>query len=132
MSRGVNTAPADQAFEVSFLRLGLPSVSWRKLVLDAFELKFAGMPAAAQLARRVAGAGPLLRLWRSHGSVAKPKKVLDGMKASWIEGERIAWVKSPRNEMSRTGAQRPPAVHVTSPPAIECFTYRAAVENDKR
>src|SRR4051812_31199786 len=48
------------------------------------------------------------------------------MNASWIEGDRIACVKLPRNEMSFTGEYRPPVVQVTAPPETECFTYRAA------
>src|SRR4051812_29957897 len=122
MKRGVSTPPTEKAFDFSFCRSGLPPVDWVKLALAAVDLKLAGIPSAAQFACRVVGSGPLFAWRKSHGSVAKPKKVLVGTNASWIAGERIACVKFPRKEISRTGAHRPPTVHVTSPPATEWST----------
>ncbi len=52
----------------------------------------AGTPAAVQLAWRVVGSGPLPLWLRSQGSVAKMKKLLDGLKISVIAGARMARV----------------------------------------
>src|SRR5690606_39423921 len=75
---------------------GLPAIACAKVRLFDSDWKLAGRPSAAQFAWRAAGSGPLPRFTASHGSVAKPKKLLDGLNSSVMAGARIARVKLPR------------------------------------
>src|SRR6185369_17995271 len=99
MNRGFRITPADQAFDFSFARSTLPASDWWNDRWFDNDWKFGGRPSARQFAARVAGSGPLPSSSASHGSVAKPKKVLDGLNTSVIAGARIAWVKLPRTAM---------------------------------
>ena len=92
MNRGARIVPTDHAFDVSFFRSTLPMIAWWNERWSESDAKSSGSPAAAQFAWRVAGSGPFPRLLASHGSVAKLKKVLDGLKTSVIAGARIACV----------------------------------------
>src|SRR3546814_13600843 len=132
MNEGSRTTPTVQLSAFSLFSDGLPAIAWVNERLSDNELKFAGRPTAAQLAARVAGSGPLSRFDWSHGSVAKPKKSLDGLNASVMAGARIERVKLPRIVMSEIGFTRPPTDQVNSPPAIEYSPPRPAASRSSR
>src|SRR3954468_4612688 len=88
--RGVITAPTDHASDFSLFSCTLPRDAWWKERSPESDWKFGATPAARQFAWRVAGSGPFCSSSLSHGSVAKLKKVLVGLKISVIAGARMA------------------------------------------
>jgi len=106
----------------------LPAVVPCTVALIALEVKVAvSIPAAAQFFARVAGSGPCVTKFLSHGSGwANSFDVEAGRKSSVTAGARIEVVLLPRNRMSLVGAQRRPASQVLDEPAIEFLTRRMA------
>src|SRR5690606_12674243 len=86
--RGATITPKVSAFAFSLWRSGLRDTVPRAVKSTIFDWKFAGTPAAAQLACRVAGFGPPLMNRASHGSSAVVKIWLDGLNNSVTAGAR--------------------------------------------
>src|ERR1700722_4501244 len=131
--RGRSTMPMVRESAVSLCRLGLPDDVPKAVALTTFDVKVAVlMPAAVQLALRVAGAVPwLTKLW-SQGSFANWVDKAEGRNNSVMAGARIDFVRLARNCTSSVGSQRIPSVHVVAVPAMELSTRRAAPSNSTR
>src|SRR5215475_7944720 len=102
---------------VSTVRLGLPPVVVRMLMVRAFEMKLAGTPKAAQLAARL-GEPPVI-LATSQGSSTVMNPCWATANNSPMFGARTARATVPRTRTSSTGAQVPPNFQLVVLPAVE-------------
>ena len=108
---GRMTAPKVVASAISLARPWLPPC-WpcTEAFLTFDEKDSTSIPAAIQLALRLAGLGPSLTFVWSQGSAAKLFDPDKGRNNSVIAGALTDRVTFPRNSISGIGAHRPPIV----------------------